>query len=85
VIEICVPKVGMELGDVTIVQILVAVGDAVTEGQPVVEVEGDKVTFEIEADEPGIVSEILVEAGQTAPVGAVLIRLTDGPPAVASS
>ncbi len=83
--EICVPKAGMELGDVTIVRVLVAVGEPVSEGQPVVEVEGEKLTFEIEADASGIVSEVLVEAGQTASVGAVLIRLADDPPAVASS
>lgn len=75
--EIRVPKAGMELGDVTVLRVLVAVGDAVTIGQPVVEIEGEKLTFEIEAEASGVVEAILVEAGQTASVGDVLVRLSD--------
>lgn len=76
-IEVRVPKMGMDTGDVGILQVLVAVGDRVTENQPVVEIEGDKSTFEVEAGAAGVIVEVLVERGQDANIGDVLVRIDD--------
>ncbi len=47
-------------------------GDAVAKYEPVLEIETDKVTTEVTAEESGILLEILVAEGQTVPVGTVL-------------
>ncbi len=47
-------------------------GDAVARYEPVLEVETDKVTTEVTAEEGGILLEVLVAEGQTVPVGTVL-------------
>jgi 2-oxoglutarate dehydrogenase E2 component (dihydrolipoamide succinyltransferase) len=54
---------------------LVAVGDEVTEGQPLVTVESDKVDADVESPGSGTVAEIVVPTGETAEVGAVIARL----------
>src|SRR5207248_1925475 len=46
--------------------------------EPLVEVETDKVNSELESPVDGVVTEILVAEGETAPVGAVLARISDG-------
>ncbi len=43
-------------------------GDAVEEGEPIVEIETDKVTTEVVAEEAGVLREILVSAGEMARV-----------------
>lgn len=52
------------------------VGDAVAEGDPVVELETDKVAMEVASPAAGILSEILVQETQDAAPGAVLGRIS---------
>lgn len=73
--DITLPKWGMTMQEAVVSKWLVAVGDAVSEGQPVAAVESDKVDAEVEAPAAGIVSEILVAEGTTVEVGAILARL----------
>jgi 2-oxoglutarate dehydrogenase E2 component (dihydrolipoamide succinyltransferase) len=54
---------------------LKAVGDRVAPDDPLVELETDKVTLEIPAPAAGILSEILMQAGEKAEPGAVLGRI----------
>jgi pyruvate/2-oxoglutarate dehydrogenase complex dihydrolipoamide acyltransferase (E2) component len=75
--HIRVPKVGMSAIDVEILEILVSPGQAVDAGDPVAEVGADKVDFTIEADHAGTVLEVLVKVGDTCPVGAVVVSLSD--------
>jgi pyruvate/2-oxoglutarate dehydrogenase complex dihydrolipoamide acyltransferase (E2) component len=65
----------MTMQEAVISEWLVAVGDTVTEGQPIVRVESDKVDAEVESPGAGTLSEIVVPDGETAEVGAVLGRL----------
>lgn len=74
-IDICVPKIGLVSKDVDVLTVLVAVGDQVTDGQPLAEIEGDKSTYEIESECDGVVTEVLAQPGATANVGDVLIRI----------
>ena len=60
------------------VGILVAVGDKVEENQPVLEIETDKANLEVPSGFSGVVTEILVENGATAEVGAPVLMYDEG-------
>lgn len=76
--DVHIPKMGMSTVEVEILAVMVAVGDTVAAGDSVVEVEGDKATFEVEAGVAGTVAEILVSEGQECAVGDVVARIEDG-------
>ncbi len=61
------------------------VGDVVAEGDPIAELETDKVAMEVAAPAAGILSEILIEEAQGAPPGAVLGRISQGGAATVAS
>jgi pyruvate dehydrogenase E2 component (dihydrolipoamide acetyltransferase) len=71
--EFKLPDVGEGLTEAEIVEWLVEVGDAVTEDQPVAEVETDKAVVEVPSPVNGTVREIRAEAGEMVPVGDVII------------
>lgn len=62
----------------TILKWLKQVGDTVTAGEVIAEVETDKADMELEAAEGGVLSAIQIPAGQSAAVGAVLAVLDGG-------
>lgn len=45
-------------------------GEAVARGEPIAEIETDKVNVDIDAEEAGVLVQILVQEGQSVPVGA---------------
>ena len=51
---------------------LVQEGDTVTEGQPLLEIETDKVVHEQESPTDGVIAQLLVEEGANVPVNAIL-------------
>lgn len=69
---------GMGMIEGTVVRWLKAVGDRVAEGEPLVEVDAEKVTAEMECPVAGTLVEILVQPGQTVPVREVLARVEEG-------
>ena len=73
--EIVLPKWGVTMQEATVTEWLVSVGDRIEVGQPVATVETDKVDGEVESPAAGMITEILVEAGQQVAVGAVLANL----------
>lgn len=73
--DITMPKWGMTMQEGVLVEWLVAVGDVVTEGQPVATVETEKVDSDIESPAAGTVTELLAETGETVEVGTVIARL----------
>jgi pyruvate/2-oxoglutarate dehydrogenase complex dihydrolipoamide acyltransferase (E2) component len=75
VIDVQIPKMGMSTVEVDIVAVHVAPGDRVEAASIVVEVQSEKANFEIEAGTPGIVKEVLVQEGDEANVGDVVVRL----------
>lgn len=75
--DVHIPKMGMSTVEVEILAVMVAVGDRVAAGDSVVEVEGDKATFEVEAGVDGVVAEVLVSEGQECEVGDVVVRIAD--------
>jgi len=75
--DVHIPKMGMSTVEVEILTVMVAVGDRVGAGDSVVEVEGDKATFEVEAGVDGVVAEVLVSEGQECEVGDVVVRIAE--------
>ncbi|MCM5559661.1 2-oxoglutarate dehydrogenase complex dihydrolipoyllysine-residue succinyltransferase [Pleomorphomonas sp. JP5] len=70
--EIRVPTLGESVTEATIGRWFKKVGEAVKAEEPLVELETDKVTIEVPAPANGTLSEVLVEAGETVGVGALL-------------
>lgn len=62
------PKVGEGITEGKLITWLVSVGDEVTEDEAMVEVQNDKLLQEVPSPVAGVVSKILVEAGNTAQV-----------------
>ena len=84
-IAVELPALGESVVEGTISRWLVKEGDRVEVDQPLVEVTTDKVDAEIPAPVAGVVEALLVNEGETVPVGADLLRLAPLGEAVASA
>ncbi len=73
--ELCMPSLGADMDEGTVLEWKVAPGQAFAKGDVVLEVDTDKAAFEVEADHDGVMGAILVQPGTTVPVGTVLARL----------
>lgn len=73
--EIRIPKYGMSTIEVDIVAVHAAVGQSVAIGDPIADIDTEKVSMVLESDSAGTVVEILVKDGDTAQVGDVVCRL----------
>ncbi|HEX9921341.1 MAG TPA: biotin/lipoyl-containing protein, partial [Anaerolineae bacterium] len=71
-VPIEMPQLGESVVKGTIIRWLKEPGDAVNEYDPLVEVETDKVVTEVTARQSGVLLRIVVPAGETAQVGAIL-------------
>jgi len=71
-IEVIMPKLGLTMEEGTIVRWLKAEGEEVKKGEPLLEVQTDKVTMEVEAPATGILGKILIPEGETVPVVQVI-------------
>jgi pyruvate dehydrogenase E2 component (dihydrolipoamide acetyltransferase) len=69
---------GMGIEEGTVARWLKTVGDPVAEGEIIVEVETAKAVQEIEAPASGVVSAILVQEGETVPVGTEIAEIEEG-------
>ncbi len=69
------PHVGESVTEGTIEKWLKAVGDTVEKYDPLVEVVTDKVSMEVPAPASGTIIKLLVEEGQTVPMGAAIAEL----------
>lgn len=67
--QLTIPALGELTQEVVIVEWLVAVGDTVSVGDPLVEVETDKVETQIESPVAGVVVRLLVEPDGEVGVG----------------
>jgi len=71
-IDITLPADQLEGTEATLSQWLVSVGDAVVEGQPMVELETDKVSIEVAAPADGTVTEFVLNSGDKVEPDALL-------------
>jgi 2-oxoglutarate dehydrogenase E2 component (dihydrolipoamide succinyltransferase) len=76
--EIRVPTLGESVSEATIGRWFKKPGDAVKADEPILELETDKVTLEVNAPAAGTLSEILAKDGETVAPGAVLGSIADG-------
>jgi pyruvate/2-oxoglutarate dehydrogenase complex dihydrolipoamide acyltransferase (E2) component len=74
-VELQVPKLGMDTTEAVVTIWMVAEGDHVDIGTPLVELETEKVNFVVESEVRGSLTKILQPAGAIVPVGDVLAIL----------
>ncbi len=73
---VTMPKLGETVTEGELTNWLKQVGDTVEFDDPLFEVSTDKVDSEIPSPYDGVIAEILVQAGQTVPIGTQLVRIT---------
>jgi 2-oxoglutarate dehydrogenase E2 component (dihydrolipoamide succinyltransferase) len=76
--EIRVPTLGESVSEATIGRWFKKPGDAVKADEPLVELETDKVTLEVNAPSAGMLGDILAKDGETVSPGAVLGSIVEG-------
>jgi pyruvate dehydrogenase E2 component (dihydrolipoamide acetyltransferase) len=76
VTKVFMPRLSLTMKEGTVIQWYKREGEAVTKGEPLVEVLSEKVTYDVEAPASGILRKILVPDGMDAPVNAVLALIT---------
>lgn len=86
--EIRVPSLGESIVEATVARWLKREGEAVATGEPVVELETDKVNLEVAADQSGVLASIACPEGTTVAIGDLLGTIEAGalpkvPPAAA--
>ena len=84
-IEIRVPTLGESISEATVGKWFKKAGETVRADEPLVELETDKVTLEVNAPGAGVLSEITAETGQTVAIGALLGQLSGGATAPAAA
>jgi 2-oxoglutarate dehydrogenase E2 component (dihydrolipoamide succinyltransferase) len=84
-IEIRVPALGESITEATVGKWFQQAGEPVKADEPLVELETDKVTLEVNAPGAGVLSEISADTGQTVAIGALLGHLTGGAAAAAAA
>ena len=77
-VEIHVPELGESVADATVGRWLKQEGEAVKSGEPLVELETDKINFEVEAEQDGVLESISKNEGDTVNVGEVIGTLGEG-------
>ena len=70
--DVIMPQMGFDMEEGTVVRWLKAEGDNVDRGEPIVEIETDKATVEVESFASGLLRRIVVTEGITVPVGQII-------------
>jgi 2-oxoglutarate dehydrogenase E2 component (dihydrolipoamide succinyltransferase) len=81
--DIIVPTLGESVTEATVGAWQVSEGDAVKKDDVLVELETDKVSVEVRAEDDGVISKIVAAEGDTVEIGAVLAQLGEGGAAAA--
>jgi pyruvate dehydrogenase E2 component (dihydrolipoamide acetyltransferase) len=76
--EVKMPQMGESIAEGTIVKWLKKVGDSVKRDEPLFEISTDKVDAEIPAPSSGVLSEIMVQEGETVAVNTVVAVINGG-------
>src|SRR3954466_5037303 len=73
--EIIMPKMGDAMTEGKVVRWYKNAGDVVKKGEPVLEIETDKVNLDLEAEQDGTLGDVAAEAGKMVEVGGVLATI----------
>jgi 2-oxoglutarate dehydrogenase E2 component (dihydrolipoamide succinyltransferase) len=76
-VKIQVPELGESVADATVGRWLKGEGDQVSAGEPLVELETDKINFEVEAEQNGVLQSIAKGEGESVNVGEVIGTIGD--------
>jgi 2-oxoglutarate dehydrogenase E2 component (dihydrolipoamide succinyltransferase) len=74
-VDVVMPQMGVSVSEGTITKWLKQVGEEVQADEPLLEISTDKVDTEVPSPGTGLVSEILVQEGETVEVGTLLARI----------
>jgi 2-oxoglutarate dehydrogenase E2 component (dihydrolipoamide succinyltransferase) len=77
-VEIHVPELGESVADATVGRWLKQEGETIKSGEPLVELETDKINFEVEAEQDGVLESIAKGEGETVNVGEVIGTIGEG-------
>ena len=80
--QIVVPTLGESVSEATVAKWLKKEGEAVKADEPIVELETDKVTLEVNAPAAGMIAKIIAPAGSAVKVGALLGEIANSSGAV---
>jgi pyruvate dehydrogenase E2 component (dihydrolipoamide acetyltransferase) len=83
--NVIMPKMGDAMEEGTLLRWLKQVGDEIAVGDPLAEIETDKVSLEIEATEAGVLSKTYVDEGATVPIGTPIAAIGEESVDVAAS
>lgn len=72
--ELNVPDIG-DVAEVTVIEVMVVVGDTIRKEQSLITVESDKASMEIPADTAGVVKAVLVKEGDKVTMGSPILQL----------
>ena len=73
--EVVMPQMGVSVSEGTITKWLRQVGDSIGRDEPLLEISTDKVDTEVPSPAEGVVTQILVQEGETVEVGTVLATI----------
>lgn len=76
--DIKLPELGEGIEEADVIKVLVAEGDVVEAGQPLLEIETEKATVELPSDAAGTVTRIHVHEGETITVGQLIATIETG-------
>ncbi|HEV8660757.1 MAG TPA: dihydrolipoamide acetyltransferase family protein [Thermoanaerobaculia bacterium] len=76
--EIIMPKMGDAMTEGKVVRWYKKAGEAVKKGEPLLEIETDKVNLDLEAEADGTLGNLEAQEGQMVPVGGVLAQILGG-------
>src|SRR5881409_2787621 len=73
--ELIMPKMGDAMTEGKVIRWYKKAGDAVKKGEPVLEIETDKVNLDLEAEQDGTIADVSAQEGQMVPVGGRLAMI----------
>jgi pyruvate/2-oxoglutarate dehydrogenase complex dihydrolipoamide acyltransferase (E2) component len=73
--EVVMPQMGVSVSEGTVTKWLRQVGDSIGRDEPLLEISTDKVDTEVPSPAEGVVTQILVQEGETVEVGTVLATI----------
>jgi len=74
---VLMPTFGVAMSEGLLLRWLKSTGDAVAEGEPIMEIETDKATMEVESPAAGVVGPLLFEPGALVPVGVTMTHVVE--------
>jgi 2-oxoglutarate dehydrogenase E2 component (dihydrolipoamide succinyltransferase) len=74
-VDVVMPQMGVSVSEGTVTKWLKSVGEEVQADDPLLEISTDKVDTEVPSPGSGVLSEILVQEGETVEVGTLLARI----------